>query len=327
MSSVPSEVLRDIFLPLDRWPLDDIQFTNRRFLRLIMERMSDVCLRQIRLADFEASDCNGNKNATANIQADGRPERKIAHRDTARLFSEFIQALRSARVAWMTLDGLVITPALATLVLQTPIVAVEINLRGGNGAELTPAQFQEVLLHFSPTALTVRDCQLRACQINDELIRALSKNRMRETLFQDLVPVDGDSFCVTDDALVDFCLQDDVPVGQGGDAARMCLELEVNNGSFTKNLFKRLVDANSVSTSPQPLRIAVSPLRIEEGDLHDFAPHLSYRKRGTPWQLRIYDFPGGTTAAMHLQISLSQGDTLEMVRARRSHYIFYESDE
>lgn len=82
-----------------------------------------------------------------------------------------------------------------------------------------------------------------------------------------------------------------------------------------------------MSTSPQPLRIAVSPLRIEEGDLHDFAPHLSYRKRGTPWQLRIYDFPGGTTAAMHLQISLSQGDTLEMVRARRSHYIFYESDE
>lgn len=67
---------------------------------------------------------------------------------------------------------------------------------------------------------------------------------MRETLFQDLVPVDGDSFCVTDDALVDFCLQDDVPVGQGGDAARMCLELEVNNGSFTKNLFKRLVDVS-----------------------------------------------------------------------------------
>ncbi|KAH7710431.1 hypothetical protein AAVH_22281 [Aphelenchoides avenae] len=287
MSSVPSEVLRDVLLPLDRWTLDGVQFTDRRFLRLIMERISDVCLRRVYHANFRVE----NADATAYIQVDGRAEQKVTHRSTSRLFTEFMQALRSGHVKFLTLQGLVFTPALAALVLQAPIVAEALSLVQGNCAELTVTQFNKVLLHFSPTELVIHACQLRACHLTDELIRALSWNGVRHIKFQNLVPVDGGSFAVTDDAIVAFCVQPDVPTSQEGDAVqkgRLHGELVVSNGSCTKDLFKRLVE------------------------------------------LRIYDFPGeqrGTDATMHLQIVLYQDDRFELIRARRPSPFLHESDE
>ncbi|KAH7702813.1 hypothetical protein AAVH_30023 [Aphelenchoides avenae] len=329
MSSVPSEVLEDILHPLDRWTLDDVQFTDGRFLHLIKERMSDVCLRQVNSAGFRPSKKKDNTDMTAYIRTDGRPQQKIAHTNAARVFSELIQALRSARVTRLTLEGLVFTPELAAIVLQTPIVAGALRLRDGSCAELTPAQLQELLLHFSPTAVNIRSCQLRACQLNDELIRGLRMNRMREIFFQNLVPVDGGNFAVTDDALVDFCLQEDVPIGQGGVVPEMLAMAA--NGSFTKDLFKRLVEASSVSTRTRPFRIIVETQRFAEEDLGDFSQHLSYRDRGEPWQWRIYNFSGeqhGTNAAMDTQILLDDGDdSLAMIRARRPNRFFWESDE
>ncbi|KAH7697353.1 hypothetical protein AAVH_35565 [Aphelenchoides avenae] len=329
MSSVPNEVLRDVLLPLDRWTLDDVQFTNGRFLRLITEHMSDVCLRQVNSAGFLAPNENDNTNVTAYIRTEGRPQQRLANSDTALLFLEFMQALRSSRVKRLILKGLVFTPDLAALVLQTPIVAFALCLHDGSCAELTPAQLQEVLLHFSPTKLNIRDCQLRACQLTDELIRALRKNSMQEIFLQNLVPVDGGKFPVTDDALVDFCLQEDVPIGK--EAVEPESLTVVANGSFTKDLFKRLVEASSVSARAQPFRILASWPRVEEEDLRDFSQHLSYRQRGTPHQLRIYDFPGeqqGAVAPMDLQITLYDGDdTLAMIRAQRPNFFFWESDE
>ncbi|KAH7703313.1 hypothetical protein AAVH_29510, partial [Aphelenchoides avenae] len=104
MSSVPSEVFRDVLQPLDRWILDDVQMTNRRFLQLIVESLSDVCLRQVNSAGFLTP--NGNMDGTWFVQVDGPTKRKIshAHKDTARLFSDFVQALRSSRVAYLTIN-------------------------------------------------------------------------------------------------------------------------------------------------------------------------------------------------------------------------------
>ncbi|KAH7723031.1 hypothetical protein AAVH_09504 [Aphelenchoides avenae] len=329
MSSVPSEVLRDVLLPLDRWTLDDVQFTNGRFLRLITEHMSDVCLRPVNSAGLRPPKKKDNTDMTAYIRTDGRPQQKLAHSDAALLFSELIQALRNARVERLTLEGLVFTPQLAALVFKTTIVADDLNLHDGNCSELTSAQFQELLLHFSPTSLNIRDCQLRACQLTDELIRGLRKNRMREIFFQNLMPVDGGNFPLTDDALVDFCMQEDIPIDQGAvESERLFV---VANGIFTKDLFKRLVEASSVSTRKQPFRIVASWPRVEEEDLRDFSQHLSYRDRGTPNQLRIYDFPGeqhGTDASIDMQITLNDGDdTLAMIRAQRPNRFFWESDE
>ncbi|KAH7698818.1 hypothetical protein AAVH_34084 [Aphelenchoides avenae] len=333
MSSIPNEVLREVLQPLDRWTLDGVQFTNRRFLRLITERMSDVCLRQVITASFRVP--NENAKVTACIQADGRPEQKIAHTDTVRLFSEFMRALRSAHVKFLTLSGLVFTPELLSLVLQTPIVTDTLNLFEGSCVELTPTQFQEVLLHFSPTSLDINTCQLRACQLTDELLRALSKKskkRVRRIKFQNLVPVDGGSFAVTDHVIVDFCTQPDVQ-GQEEDAVstrKLCGELVVSNGSFTKNLFKRLVEASDASMRTKPLRISVSPVRLEEEDIRDFEERLSYRHRGRPEQLRIYDFPAEQLegiAAMHLQIALHPGNRLELIRAPLPNFYFYKPDE
>lgn len=79
----------------------------------------------------------------------------------------------------------------------------------------------------------------------------------------------------------------------------------------------------------QPLRIFVSAVPVEDEDLRDFALHLSYRDRGTPEELRIYDFPGaqqGTIAAIHLQIALYWGNSLELIRARRPHVYFKKLD-
>ncbi|KAH7702214.1 hypothetical protein AAVH_30640 [Aphelenchoides avenae] len=78
MSSLPNEVLEDVLQPLDRWTLDHIQFTNRRFLQLITHQMSDVCLREIHTAIFHASHEGVNTDATAAfIQIGGRPERRL----------------------------------------------------------------------------------------------------------------------------------------------------------------------------------------------------------------------------------------------------------
>lgn len=74
----------------------------------------------------------------------------------------------------------------------------------------------------------------------------------------------------------------------------------------------------------------MSPVRLEDEDLQDFAQHLSYRQRGQRGQVRIYDFPGeqhGAVAGMRLQIALSGVSRLEVIRAPRSRYDFYEPDE
>ncbi|KAH7725295.1 hypothetical protein AAVH_07088 [Aphelenchoides avenae] len=362
MSSVPSEILQDVLMPLDRWALDDAQFTDGRFMQLITERMSNVCFRKINFALFKAPNENDNTDGTSLIamlirkinfalfQApyendnadgtslitmDGRPERKNAHKNTARLFADFVQALRSYSVANMILNGLVFTPELAALALQTPIVTCALDLHAGSCADLTPAQFHKVLLHFSPTYLNFVDSSLRASQISNELLRALSDNRVRHAKFPNTLPVDGGSFYVTDDAIVDFCVHEDVPIGQErcGPTLSPSGELVLYNGNFTKDLFKRLVEASSVSKRSLPLRIIVS--RVEAEDLRDYAQNLSYRARGRPEQLRIYKFPDeqhGAVPAIHLQIVLHPDNRLELIRAPRSPLRafrprFYEADE
>ncbi|KAH7702840.1 hypothetical protein AAVH_29996, partial [Aphelenchoides avenae] len=104
MSSVPGEVLRDVLLPLDRWTLDGVQFTNRRFLRLIKERMPDVCLRQVDSACLWGS----TTDPYLAIYVNGRPEvRNIPqpHQTTAFLFSLLMQVLRSSRVEKLVVVG------------------------------------------------------------------------------------------------------------------------------------------------------------------------------------------------------------------------------
>lgn len=202
---------------------------------------------------------------------------------------------------------------------------------GGSCADLTPTQFHKVLLHFSPTKLELLCCHLRACQLTDELLQALIKKRLRNMLFPSTVPVDGGNFCVTDEGIVDFLLQGDIPMDEEEDPpSRLCGDLRVYNSSPTKDLFKRLVGASSVSLRSEPLRIIVSPARFEEEDLRDFAQHLSHAGRGRPGQLRIYDFPGeqhGAIAAVHLQIVLERDNRLEMIRAQRPNPFFYKSDD
>ncbi|KAH7723016.1 hypothetical protein AAVH_09488 [Aphelenchoides avenae] len=326
MSSLPREVLEDVLLPLDRWTLDNVQFTDRRFLHLIAERMSVVCLRQIAYASFQAPSRYSSPyaDATSVIRIDGPPVREISNdgSDTARLFADFTRPLRSSRVAHLTLNGLVFTPELAAHVLQTPVVTGSLSLHDVRCAQLTPTQFQELLLRFSPSSLEIKACQLRAYQLTGDLIRALSENRVRRTKFHNFVPVDSDSFAVTDDALVDLCVRSDAQVGRKGFYAPVD-ELALHGGRFTKNLFKRLVEASSVSRRTRPLRIIVSPSPVEQKDLRDFAHHLSSR-----YGLRIYDFPGVEHAGgMHLQIVLQPGNLLQMLRAPRAHYVFYKPDE
>lgn len=85
-----------------------------------------------------------------------------------------------------------------------------------------------------------------------------------------------------------------------------------------------------MSTRTHPLRVIVSPVPVEDEDLRDFAQHVSYRQRGTPEQLRIYDFPGeqhGAINAMHLRIVLHPNNKLVMLRAQRHHEFFQDSDE
>lgn len=175
MSSLPNEVLRDVLLPVDRWTLDDIQFTNRRFRQLIMSRIADVCLRQITSASFFGPKVNEDESSFE-IYTDGAPERRIRnlHYDTAGLASEFVQALRSSRIMFLTFNRLVFTPELATCILETAIIANDLTIFMGSCAELTPARFQEILVHFSPTFLWLASCHI--CHISDESVRALIRN-------------------------------------------------------------------------------------------------------------------------------------------------------
>lgn len=103
MSSLPRENLDDILLPLDRWTLDAVQFTNRRFRHLIAEHMSDVCLRNIESADFYAptKECEGR----ILVEPVGRQKRAETHEDFAGLFSAFLKFLQSSRVARLYLLG------------------------------------------------------------------------------------------------------------------------------------------------------------------------------------------------------------------------------
>lgn len=114
MSSLPSEVLQDVLRPLDRWTLDNVQFSSRRFLQLIIEYMSDVCLRQIHLASFHAPTDNTDKSSyvvrihdSPAYSYDDAPAPQVTnhHRDTGRMFAEFVQALRSSRVTMLSLNG------------------------------------------------------------------------------------------------------------------------------------------------------------------------------------------------------------------------------
>ncbi|KAH7722963.1 hypothetical protein AAVH_09433 [Aphelenchoides avenae] len=354
MSSLPSEVLEDVLQPLDRWTLDTVQFTDGRFLQLILERMTNVCLRQVHRASFMVGNENMEESfygiyrygrPLENYDNNGWPGQEIwnTHKDTARLFSEFVQALQSSCVADLALERLVFTPDLAALVRQAPIVVGNFSLVHGSCAELTPTQFHEVILHFSPTSLDFNNSHLHPCHITNAFLRplslrALNKDRMLRAVFPRKVPVDGGSFCATDDAVVDFCKQPDVEVGQEEDAPKnkkkkAYAELTLYHGRFTKGLFKRLVEACYLSKRTQPLRIFVSPVRIEEEDLHDFAQHLvSRRNAGTVYQLRIYDFyehdDDEQDVGMHVQIALhSENDGLELILARGPNLLFYESDE
>lgn len=176
MSSLPKEVLEDVLQLQDRWTLDDVQFTNRRFLRLIMERMTDVCLRQIDSATFEAP--SKDTEGSAHIRISGRPERHEswkANVDSADFFVAFIKALRSSHVVRLLFSGtfrayqrklrgkrrclgLFFTPAFATVVLQTPVLARHLLVQPGGCVVLTPAQLHKVVLHFSPISLDMDTC-------------------------------------------------------------------------------------------------------------------------------------------------------------------------
>ncbi|KAH7722967.1 hypothetical protein AAVH_09437 [Aphelenchoides avenae] len=264
MSSVPREVLRDVLQPLDRWTLDDVQFSNRRFLQLVLERMSDVCFREIDSAGFIATDVKKVGMSFYSIHTGGRSKRKISndHKDSARLFSQFVQALRSSRVARLALYELVFTPELAALILESPITVRELCFDVDSCAELTPTQLNKVLQHFSPTVLSPLEGQFRASQISDELVRARFNNGMLEASFPHVAPVDGGCFFVSDDAIVELYMLQDIQVGQEEDEPYV--QLELHNGSFTNYLFKRLVEASSVSTRTQSLKIVLSPSPVED---------------------------------------------------------------
>lgn len=103
MSSVPCDALLDILQWLDRWTLDDVQLTNRRCRKLIVEQSSKFSLREVDDAVFHAP--NNNEAARWVVRVGDPPTREISkrHEDTARLFTEFVEALSSSRVGVLTL--------------------------------------------------------------------------------------------------------------------------------------------------------------------------------------------------------------------------------
>ncbi|KAH7702672.1 hypothetical protein AAVH_30170 [Aphelenchoides avenae] len=273
-----------------------------------MESMSDVCLRQLDGASYQAPNEDTDEYEYV-IFPYRRPERKIsnAHEDSAQVFLEFVQALRSSHIEHLELCSFIFTPEHAALVLQVPVVADTLSLIRGSCAELATTKLHKVFLHFSPTSLLLYSL-FRACQITDELIRALFTNGVRFASFPKEVPVDGGRFCVTDDAIVELCVQQNIQNRQEEEGPVAKLELSLYNGSFTKDLFKRLVEASTASMRTQPLQIVVSPARVKDEDLRAFAQHLSYRY-------------------LDLQIVLHPDNSLEMIRARRGHASLKESDE
>lgn len=71
---------------------------------------------------------------------------------------------------------------------------------------------------------------------------------MRRMKFLKLAPVDGGNFCVTDDTIVEFCMQQEFQDGQeedGGTKRKLHGELVMDTASTTQNLFKRLVDVST----------------------------------------------------------------------------------
>lgn len=85
--------------------LDAAQFNNRRFLQLIVNRMAGVCLREVTSAGFNVQSAEAVRSSSYGIRINGRPELETAREDSARLFSEFVQVLRSSYVAFMPLTG------------------------------------------------------------------------------------------------------------------------------------------------------------------------------------------------------------------------------
>lgn len=157
-------------------------------------------------------------------------------------FASFFFSLTRIRSTLIMCSGLVFTPAFVALVLQAPIVADHLTLWNGSYAKLAPSLFHNFVLHFSPTVLDLDWCHLRASQISDEFLRALHKKRVVCISFPYRPgPVDGDSFCVSDDAIVEFCAQHDVQIDQ---EEKQLEALALCNGSFTKDLFKRLVEVS-----------------------------------------------------------------------------------
>ena len=108
MSSLPCEVIVDTLIPLSRWTLDAVQSTNRRFRRLIDERMSDVCLREIRHAKLDTYNASVEAVAKASIHVNGPPELQFANHKyivPLKYFTAFVASLRSSRIDTLDVSG------------------------------------------------------------------------------------------------------------------------------------------------------------------------------------------------------------------------------
>ncbi|KAH7713280.1 hypothetical protein AAVH_19394, partial [Aphelenchoides avenae] len=245
MSSMPPENLLDALQPLDRWTLDTVQFSNRRFLELTTNGMPNVSLRQVESADFRADD--GSSYWRVSIHPSGIPalrESWNGHGDFNDFFLTFLNALRSSRVACLVLTGVTFTPALAALVVEAPIIAHQLRFEGCTFAELTPNEFHELALHFSPTSLKLSSTHHGEGHLADAFLRQLGTKGVRRIEFPRMAS-DGGSCYVTDDAVVEFFVQPDVPVGQGGGPSSEWEpygELHLESARFTKDLLKRIVE-------------------------------------------------------------------------------------
>lgn len=103
MSSLPREILVDVLRTLDRWTLDAVQITNRRFLQLIEELLSGVCLREITYAHFSSEE--GRSSVSPVGRSELQMELSDAHEDFAGFFSAFLNALRNSWIADLCLVG------------------------------------------------------------------------------------------------------------------------------------------------------------------------------------------------------------------------------
>ncbi|KAH7695695.1 hypothetical protein AAVH_37242, partial [Aphelenchoides avenae] len=247
MSSLPCEVMVDTLVPLNRWTLDSVQSTNRRFWRLIHERMSDVCLREISHAKLNTYGASVKAVANASIHVKGPPELEFANHKyivPLKYFTAFIASLRSSRIDTLDVSDLPITPGISTLFREGPIITRQLNLDGITCATVSPAQFHSFILHLSPSSLRFDGGRFRAEHFSDDLIRALCKNGTTHMHLPNAEPTDGGSYRVTDDAIVEFCVEQDVREGEErrGVSSRPFGEIVVHYSDTTPNLFKRLVE-------------------------------------------------------------------------------------